>query len=116
MTTGYLPFGAGNLSELSTKVMHRKYHIPYNLSKDIKSRICLVLMVKARQLPNVQDLLSHPWLQQGGKTLTFHSNRDNSFPDPDIMGAMECIEFLSQEIRESLHQNSSMNLWLHTTS
>ena len=102
MTTGFLPFGGGTLSELSNRVMNGKYRTPDHLSDDIRSMISLLLTVNPRQRPNAQELVSHPWLQQGGKTLTFHYNSDTRFPDPDIMGAMESIGFHSQDIREAL--------------
>ena len=105
MTTGYLPFAAGTLSELSRQVLQGNYQIPYKLSKELRSMISLLLTVNARQRPNAQDILSHPWLLQGGKTITFNINRNTSFPDPDIMWAMESIGFHSQKIKESLKHN-----------
>ncbi|XP_218667.4 sperm motility kinase Z-like [Rattus norvegicus] len=102
MVTGFAPFSGTTLSELSKNVLQGRYDIPYNLSKDLRSMISLLLTVNARQRPTAQDLSSHPWLQEWGKTLTFHSNRDTSFPNRDIMVAMENIGFHVQDIKESL--------------
>uniref|UniRef100_A0A8C6ID41 non-specific serine/threonine protein kinase n=1 Tax=Mus spicilegus TaxID=10103 RepID=A0A8C6ID41_MUSSI len=102
MVTGIFPFVGSTLSEISKEVLQGRYEIPYNLSKDLRSMIGLLLATNARQRPTAQDLLSHPWLQEGEKTVTFHSNGDTSFPDPDIMAAMKNIGFHVQDIRESL--------------
>ncbi|XP_021077544.1 sperm motility kinase Z-like [Mus pahari] len=102
MVTGFVPFVGSTLSEIRKKVLQGRYEIPYHLSKDLRSMIGLLLATTARQRPTAQDLLNHPWLQQGEKTVTFHSNRDTGFPDPDIMQAMKNIGFHVQDIRESL--------------
>ncbi|XP_051020046.1 sperm motility kinase Z-like [Acomys russatus] len=102
MVTGLVPFAGNTLSQLREQVLKGKYAIPYQLSKDLRSLISLLLTVNARQRPTVHDLMGHPWLQKGGKTLKMHYNRDTSYPDPRIMSAMGNIGFDIQEIRESL--------------
>ncbi|XP_031236164.1 sperm motility kinase Z-like [Mastomys coucha] len=102
MVTGFVPFTGTTLANISKNVLQGKYEIPYNLSKNVRSVLGLLLTADARQRPTAQDLLSHPWLQEGEKTLTFNSNGDTSFPDPDLVAAMQNIGFYEEEIRESL--------------
>ncbi|XP_076783594.1 sperm motility kinase Z-like [Arvicanthis niloticus] len=102
MVTGFVPFPANTLRELSQKVLQGRYEVPSHLSKNLRSIISRLLSVNSRQRPTAEDLLSHPWLQEQGKTFASHSNGDTSFPDPDIMVAMQNIGFHAQDIRESL--------------
>ncbi|XP_060229655.1 sperm motility kinase Z-like [Meriones unguiculatus] len=102
MVTGFLPFTAATLSELSKQVQQGRYDIPCHLSKDLTSMISLLLSVNAKQRPTVLDIMGHPWLQQAKITLTIHDFGDTSYPDPKIMAAMVNIGFGSQDLRKSL--------------
>lgn len=102
MVTGVVPFPGNTLREQRRKVLNGKYEMPYYLSTNLRSLISHLLTVNASQRPTAEDLLSHPWLQEHGKILTFDSNGDSSFPDPDIMVAMQNIGFHAQDIRESV--------------
>ncbi|XP_028638426.1 sperm motility kinase Z-like [Grammomys surdaster] len=102
MVSGVVPFPGNTLNEQKQKVLQGRYETPYHLSKNLRNIISCLLTVNANQRPTAKDLLSHPWLQEQGKTFAFHSNGDISFPDPDIMLAMQNIGFHSQDIRESL--------------
>ncbi|XP_052606579.1 sperm motility kinase Z-like [Peromyscus californicus insignis] len=102
MVTGIVPFAGDTLSELREQVLHGRYDIPYQLSKDLRSMISLLLTVNSRQRPTVRDLMGHPWLQKGEKMFTIHCNGDTSCPDLEIMAAMQNIGFDAQDIRQSL--------------
>ncbi|XP_040584178.1 sperm motility kinase Z-like isoform X2 [Mesocricetus auratus] len=102
MVTGIVPFGGATLSELREKVLKGRYDIPYQLSKELRSLISLMLKMNARQRPMVRDLMSHPWLQKGEQMFKIHPNEVTSCPDPGIVAAMQNIGFNVQDISESL--------------
>ncbi|CAH6778102.1 Gm4922 [Phodopus roborovskii] len=102
MVTGIVPFGGDTLSELREQVLKGRYDIPYQLSRELRSMISLLLTMNARQRPTVWDLIGHPWLQKGEQMFTIRFKNVISFPDPEIVAAMENIGFDAQDVRESL--------------
>lgn len=65
MVTGNVPFSRATLSKLREQVLQGRYDIPYQLSKDLRSKIDLLLTVNASQGPTVRDLMGHPGFRKG---------------------------------------------------
>uniref|UniRef100_A0A7S0VZK5 Protein kinase domain-containing protein n=1 Tax=Hemiselmis tepida TaxID=464990 RepID=A0A7S0VZK5_9CRYP len=73
MISGFHPFYTGNQAQLYDAIMKGQYSFPNpafaKVSRETKDFISWVLVVNPAKRPSAEDLLKHPWVIKGSKSL-----------------------------------------------
>ncbi|KAL6089610.1 hypothetical protein STEG23_001838 [Scotinomys teguina] len=94
MVVGRLPF----------QIVEGKDAVPLGLSEELHDLLECLMTADHRLRPIVYEVIAHPWLKDTEASESEGEQMVPSLPDPNIVQAMHCIGFETQNIEESVHE------------
>uniref|UniRef100_A0A1X7ULS3 SNF-related serine/threonine-protein kinase n=1 Tax=Amphimedon queenslandica TaxID=400682 RepID=A0A1X7ULS3_AMPQE len=91
---GHSPFVSGGASETLTHIMDGRYEIPAHVSESCRDLIRRMLVVDAIQRCSLNDVVTHPWLNEGSVVdpLTLPSINLPDIPSEEVHYILERME------------------------